>query len=69
MTVKVEQTKVGTLVEWEGVESTPVIFELVPERGFDEGEVSVQGDVSAYGTTFTAKPAEPQSPSGGESPR
>jgi hypothetical protein len=64
MTVRVEQTKVGTFVEWEGVESPATMYELAPGHEVQEGEVAVEGEV-IYGTTFTAKPSE----SDGELPR
>lgn len=67
MTVRVEQTKTGTFVEWDGVNTPPTFYEVVPDRGVVEGEVPVEGDL-AYGATFTAKPVWVPSRSAGGDP-
>jgi hypothetical protein len=55
MAVRVEQTPAGTFVGWDDVETPSTTFELVPERGVVEGEVTVVGDIVAYGATFSVK--------------
>jgi hypothetical protein len=60
MAVRVERTKVGTLVEWDEVSAPSGVYELVAERGVEEGEIALTDDIVAYGVTFMAKAVLPE---------
>lgn len=66
MTVRVMQTQVGTLVEWDRTDppsASGKLYELAPGHEVSEGEVAIEGEPS-YGATFTAKlvETEPEAP-------
>lgn len=58
MTFKIVQTDVGTHYSITGVKQESVLLHVDPASDVQEGEVTIAGDVAAYGQTVQVQPVD-----------